>query len=137
MSAASYYRLKQLKFSCAFLEVLKQRIILHCERTHIMKSENNRQNNYASNPFSFRTKKQIQVFSENYPKYFNKSSQGNDFKTIGQYGIIQDDPILTTLASKAFKKPIVALDPGTIIEYQESKQIFKPYKPILLEKFTF
>ena len=57
MSAASYYRLKQLKFSCAFLEVLKQRIILHCERTHIMKSENNRQNNYASNPFSFRTKK--------------------------------------------------------------------------------
>ena len=43
MSAASYYRLKQLKFSYAFLEVLKQRIILHFEWTHIIKSENNRQ----------------------------------------------------------------------------------------------
>ena len=137
MSAASYYRLKQLKFSYAFLEVLKQRIILHCERTHIMKSEKIDKIIMQAILFSFRTKKQIQVFSEDYPKYFNKSSQGNDFKTIGQYGIIQDDPILTTLASKAFKKPIVALDPGTIIEYQESKQNIQNFKPILLEKFTF
>ena len=51
MSAASYYRLNS-KVSCAFFEASS-----YILNGLIINSENNRQNNYASNPFSFRTKK--------------------------------------------------------------------------------